>query len=172
MKLIPFVLVFLTAPVLAAPEKPAVKPPAGKPAPAKPAAPAGASSMEIDAGLKTRIEAFFKLLRDGETRDAYDKLFEGATLVNEQPDLIGDLIKSTTAVLDKEGQVESASMIRVRSAGTTLKEIVCIMNCRKRPIHWKFYAYFGDGRWQIIDTKPSFNLESFFEPDEKPASKR
>jgi hypothetical protein len=74
-------------------------------------------------------------------------------------------------VLEKWGKVESASVLRVRSAGPTLKEIVCILNCRKRPIRWKLYAYFGEGRWQIIDTEPNLDLASFFEP-EKPASSR
>jgi hypothetical protein len=174
MKIFSLVLVLFGSMALAAPDRPPkaipIKPAPAKPAPAAPA-PAPSSGIELDTSLKLRIETFFKLLRDGETRDAYDRLFDGSTLAAESPELQGDLIKSTSAVLEKWGKVESASVLRVRAAGATLKEIVCIVNCRKRPIRWKFYAYFGEGRWQIIDTEPSLDLASFFDP-EKPAANR
>jgi hypothetical protein len=167
MKLFPALLMALAFQAQAAPDKTPAKPPAAPPKPAAPSA-AATAPVELDAGLKERIEKFFKTLRDGESRDAYDKLFVGCTLVNERPDLIGDLIKSTDAALEKWGKVESASVIRVRSAGGTVKEISCVVNCRKRPVLWKFYAYLGEGRWQILETSPSVEMEAFFEP-EKPA---
>ncbi len=162
---IPALLLALLCPLaLAAPEKPPGKPAKPVPSTDRPAAPAS-SPADLDAGLKTRIEEFFKLLRDSGARDAYDRLFEGSALVAEDPDTLGDLIKTTTLAMEKWGKVESASMLRVRSAGPTLKEIVCIMNCQKRPIRWTFYAYYGDGRWQIIESLPSLSLEAFFDPE-------
>jgi hypothetical protein len=77
-------------------------------------------------------------------------------------------VDNTTKVLQKCGKVESASLLRVRSAGKTLKEVVYIVNCQKRPLRWKLYAYYGEGRWQIIDTNVDLELGSFFEP-EKPS---
>jgi hypothetical protein len=60
--------------------------------------------------------------------------------------------------------------LRVRSAGNTLKEVVYIANCQKRPIRWRIFAYHGEGRWQVLDTDVDLELGSFFEPDNSSAS--
>jgi hypothetical protein len=153
----------LGLPALAAPDKP----PPRAAAVAEPASPA-----ELDAGVKMRIDVFFKFLKDGKVDEAYAKLFEGSTLAKEQPELLPTLVKNTTLVIEKCGKVESASLLRVRSAGRTLKEVIYIANCQKRPIRWQIYAYHGEGRWQILDTDVNLELDSFFEPESKPAASR
>jgi hypothetical protein len=141
--------------------------------PAKPATPTeSATSAELDAGVKMRIDVFFKFLKDGKVDEAYAKLFEGSTLAKEQPELLPTLVKNTTLIIEKCGKVESASLLRVRSAGRTLKEVIYIANCQKRPIRWQIYAYYGEGRWQILDTDVNLELDSFFEPEGKPAANR
>lgn len=157
----PLLLTALLCPVLlAAPPKGSARTPA---ATAETAAAPGSSSL--DTGVKLRIDMFFKLLKDGKKEEAFAKLFEGSTLAKEQPELLTALASNTDRILEKSGAIESAALLRVRSAGTTLKEITYICNCRKQPVRWTLYAYNGDGRWQILDTDANLDLASFFEPE-------
>jgi hypothetical protein len=149
------VLFLVIPPALAAPEKNPVRPAA---------APEPGGNGELDAGVKIRIDSFFKLLKEGKADEAYAKLFEGSTLAAEQPELLPNLVKNTNKVLEKCGRLESASLLRVRSAGKSLREVIYIANCQKRPIRWQLYAYYGAGRWQILDTDVDLELDSFFQP--------
>ena len=158
-RLLPAILL-LAAPAFAAP---AGKTPAKAPA-ASPAA-AEAPAVELDPAVKSRVDAFFSLLQKGKVQDGYERLFEGASLAKDQPELLTDLVGTTTKVLGKCGKVESSSLLRIRSAGRSLKELIYIVNCQKRPLRWKLYAYYGEGRWQIIDTNVDLELSSFFETE-------
>ena len=161
MKLCLLVLCLLIPPALAAPEKNPVRPaPAPEPA-----------AGELDAGVKLRVDVFFRLLKEEKIDGAYAKLFEGSTLAEEQPELLPNLVKNTAKVIEKCGKLESTSLLRVRSAGKSLKEITYIANCQKRPIRWHMYAYYGNGRWQILDTDVDLELSSFFESETSRASR-
>ena len=142
-----------------------------KPAAPKPAMPAPQASGELDAAVRARIEAFFKHLAAGKVEEAYGRLLEGSTLVNEQPEMLAAYIKNTTLLIRKCGEAENGSVLRVRSAGKSLKEVTCILNCKKQPIRWNLYVYYGDGRWQVLDAEADTELSSFFESD-KTADKR
>lgn len=143
-------------------------PPSGNPLPA---AAAPDTTPELDAALARRIDGFFDLLQKGKIAESYTRLLEGSALAEDQPELVTDLVDNTGKVLSKCGRVESAAVVRVRSAGKTLREIVCLVNCQKRPLRWKLYAYFGEGRWQIIDTTLDLELSSFFEPEKSARGK-
>jgi hypothetical protein len=148
------VLAMLCAPAAAAPGR----------SPAKPAAPSQpAASGELDAAVRMRIEAFFRLLKDGTVADAYQKLFEGSGFAKEQAELVDTLVKNTARAIEKCGPVEGGSILKITGAGKTLKEVVCILNCQKRPMRWQIYAYFGEGRWQIVETNVDLEIASFFE---------
>jgi len=162
MKFCLLVLFLAIPPAVAAPEKVPVRP-AAEPGPAAPA--------DLDAGVKLRIDGFFKLLKEGKIDGAYARLFEGTTIAGEQPELLSSLAKNTTKVFEKCGNLESASLMRVRTAGKTLKEVVYIANCQKRPVRWQIYVYYGGGRWQVLDTDVQIELGSFFDP-EPPAASR
>jgi len=159
MKLTLLLFALLSTTVLAAPPKTPPK------TPPKPAVPAPQAGGELDAAVRARIEAFFKHLAEGKLDEGYARLFEGSTLAKEQPALLPTLIKNTTLVLEKCGAAENGSVLRVRSAGRTLKEVTCILNCKKRPIRWTLFVYFGEGRWQILDAEADLELGSFFGPD-------
>jgi hypothetical protein len=48
--------------------------------------------------------------------------------------------------------------------------VTCIVNCAKRPMRWKIFIYFGEGRWQVLDAEVDLELHAFFE-DAQPAAK-
>jgi len=168
-------LLLLAVPVMAAPEKPAAKPNPGSAkstaaaTPAPPAAAPAAATGELDAAVRARIEAFFKALQEHRVKDGYTRLYEGSTLAAEQPAIMDTNVKNTLLLIEKCGRVESGSIIRVRNAGRTLKEVTCIVNCQKRPARLTLYVYFGEGRWQVLDNSMDLELHSFFEA-EKPAA--
>ena len=161
MKLILFLFALLCTPAFPAPPK----------TPPKPAVPAPQAAGDLDAAVRARIEAFFKHLTEGKLDEGYARLFEGSTLAKEQPALLPTLIKNTTLVLEKCGAAENGSVLRVRSAGRTLKEVTCILNCKRRPIRWTLYAYYGEGRWQILDAEVDLELGAFFDAGKPDASR-
>lgn len=120
-------------------------------------------SATLEAGIHSRIEAFFSALKTGKAEDAYRKLFEGSVLPAENPEMVAKLTESTTRVLDLTGRVDGAEILRWRPAGRTLREVTCVLNGEKRPLLWRFYFYYGDGRWQILDTNVSTEASGFFE---------
>ncbi len=160
MKLSLLLFAILSTLALAAPPKAVPKPAAPKPAVSVPQA-----AGELDAAVRARIEAFFKILAAGKIEDAYGRLLEGSSLVSEQPEVLAAYIKNTTLLLRKCGEAENGAVLRVRSAGRSLKEVTCILNCKMQPIRWKLYVYFGDSRWQVLDAEAETELSSFFEPD-------
>lgn len=160
MKLSLLLFAVLSTLALAAPPKAAPKPAAPKSA-----VPAPQPAGELDAAVQARIEAFFKGLAAGKIEDAYGRLLEGSLLVSEQPEVLSAYVKNTTLLLRKCGDAENGAVLRVRSAGKSLKEVTCILNCRMQPIRWRLYVYFGAGRWQVLDAEADTELSSFFESD-------
>ena len=171
MKLSLFLFAVLATLAVAAPPRGVPKPAVPKPAAAKPAVPAPQAAGDLDAAVRARIEAFFNHLAGGKVEDAYARLFEGSSLAKEQPALLPTLINNTQLVLEKCGAAENGSVLRVRGAGKTLKEVTCILNCKKRPIRWTLYVYYGEGRWQVLDAEADLELGSFF-ATEKSAGER
>lgn len=165
----PAVLTILLIPaaIMAAPEKKPSKPPAPPSVPA-----ASSSGPELEAAIRLRIEVFFKMLKESRVDGAYAKLFEGVTLAKDQSQLLTSLISNTESMIEKCGKIESAALLRVRSAGPTLKEITYVANGQARPVRWIFYAYYADGRWQILDTDVDMELSSFFEPESPEKARR
>lgn len=170
MKLTLPIFAFLSAVAIAGPAKGPSLPKPGDRSVTEPNVPSMAMEADLDAVVRARIDSFFLLLKEGKTSAAYHKLFENSILAKEQPVLLDNFVKTTTNVLEKCGKVESASILRIRGAGKTLREVICIVNCEKRPMRWIIYAYYGEGRWQILDTDIDPELDSFFETG-KPARK-
>lgn len=140
------------------------KPSAESPAPAKPRA-AAASSASLEPEIRARIDKFFVTLKDHKVETAYHQLFEGSVLPAENPEMVKKLVDSTSRVLDLTGRIDSADPLKARSAGPTLREVTYVLNGEKRPLRWKFYFYFGDGRWQVLDTNVATDAAGFFEED-------
>lgn len=127
------------------------------------AAPPANPSATLESEIHSRIETFFSALKTGKADGAYRKLFEGSVLPAENPEMVAKLTESTTRVLDLTGRVDGAEILRWRPAGRTLREVTCVLNGEKRPLLWRFYFYYGDGRWQILDTNVSTEASGFFD---------
>jgi hypothetical protein len=126
------------------------------------------SSQELDAALKARIESFFSLLREERTSAAYQKLFEGSFVGEEDKELLQQLTDVTDDILEACGKLDSTELLSVNSAGRTVREIVYAVNFRKRPVRWRLYAYLSEGRWQIVDTSVNPDITAFFHDELDP----
>jgi len=158
MKLTLLLLSLLMPAALLAQQKTPARP-AARPAPV----PAASADDELDAAVRARIEAFFNHVKSRQVQDGFNRLFEGSTLAAEQPAILETQVKNTLLLIEKCGKVESASILRVRSAGKTLKEVTCIINCQKQPMRWTLFVYFGEGRWQVLDAEADLDLHAFFD---------
>ncbi|RFC47346.1 MAG: hypothetical protein DVB22_003162 [Verrucomicrobia bacterium] len=126
------------------------------------------SSQDLDAALKARIESFFSLLREERTSAAYQKLFEGSFVGEEDKELLQQLTDVTDDILEACGKLDSTELLSVNSAGRTVREIVYAVNFRKRPVRWRLYAYLSEGRWQIVDTSVNPDITAFFHDEIDP----
>lgn len=122
-----------------------------------------APAPTLDASVKQRIEQFFQNLRQKKVDGGYKALLSDSPLAKENPDLVTELVKSTTRVLDLTGDIGAAELLRVRGAGKTLREATYVLNGAKRPLRWRFYLYYSGGVWQILDTNVATEASGFFE---------
>jgi flavin reductase (DIM6/NTAB) family NADH-FMN oxidoreductase RutF len=124
--------------------------------------------LEAPVQLEARIESFFSLLREERTSAAYQKLFEGSFVGEEDKELLQQLTDVTDDILEACGKLDSTELLSVNSAGRTVREIVYAVNFRKRPVRWRLYAYLSEGRWQIIDTSVNPDITAFFHDELDP----
>lgn len=137
---------------------------AGKSLPESPPV-AKLDALTLEPEIRTKIDGFFGTLKTGKVPDAYSRLFEGSILPAENPEMVTKLVDSTTRVLQLTGTLNGAEILRVRSAGRTLREVTYVLNGEKRPLRWRFYLYLSDGHWQIIDTNVATEASAFFEEE-------
>ncbi len=154
------VLFLLLASALSAQEITIPKP--GK----EPRVPVRLDALTLEPEIRSKAEAFFGTLKQRKVEEAYRRLLEGSALARENPDLVAKLIESTSAVLDVTGRLEGTEILRIRAAGKTIREVTYLLNGEKRPLRWRFYFYYADGRWQVLDTTVATEAAGFFE-DEK-----
>lgn len=155
--LLPLVLLL---PPLALHAQPA-KPPADAPR-----MPPRLDALTLEPEIRSRIDAFFNVLRQRKVGDAYRRLLDGSTLATENPELVTKLEESTTRVLQLTGRIDATEILRIRASGRTLREVTYLLNGEKRPLRWKFYFYLAEGRWQVLDTNVATEASGFFEDGE------
>lgn len=122
-------------------------------------------ALTLEPEIRTKIDGFFATLKTGKVQAAYDRLFEGSILPAESPEMVTKLVDSTTRVLELTGKLNGAEILRVRAAGRTLREVTYVLHGEKRPLRWRFYLYFSDDQWQIIDTNVATEASTFFEEE-------
>ncbi len=159
---LPF-LFFMVPLAIPAEPAPAAKPklPAGPPR-----LPVRQDALTLAPEIRSRIDAFFTVLKQRKVGEAYQRLFDGSVLAMENPDLVAKLIESTERVMGLTGRIEGAELLRIRGAGKTIREVTYLLNGEKRPLRWKFYFYLSNGGWQVLDTNVATEASGFF-PEEK-----
>ena len=150
-------LVFLSAAVASAQELPIPKPVA------EPRVPVRLDALTLEPEIRSKVDAFFTILKQRKVAEAYRRLLDGSTLAVENPELVTKLVDSTTRVLDLTGRLDGTEILRIRAAGKTIREVTYLLNSEKRPLRWRFYFYLGDGRWQVLDTNVVTEASGFFE---------
>lgn len=129
---------------------------------------AAESALKLpDPDVKQRIDAFFATLRQRKVADAYDKLFAGSGRAAEEPEVFNALVEATAQVVNLSGEIGAPELVRVRSTGKTLREATYVLNASKRPVLWRFYLYFSEGKWQVLDTTVATRATAFFEDGDK-----
>lgn len=120
-------------------------------------------ALTLEPEIRSKVDAFFNVLKQRKVADAYRRLLEGSVLAEENPGLVEKLIESTTRVLELTGRLDGTEILRIRAAGKTIREVTYILNGEKRPLRWRFYFYFADNRWQVLDTKVVTEASAFFD---------
>ena len=145
----------------------AQKVPIPKPA-QEPRVPVRLDALTLEPEIRSKVDAFFNVLKQRKVADAYRRLLDGSVLAEENPELVEKLIESTTRVLELTGRLDGTEILRIRAAGKTIREVTYILNGEKRPLRWRFYFYFADNRWQVLDTKVVTEASAFFDEAKQP----
>lgn len=120
-------------------------------------------ALTLEPEIRSKIDAFFAVLKQRKVPDAYRRLLEGSTLAEENPELVKKLEESTIRVLDLTGRIDATEILRIRAAGKSIREITYVLNGEKRPLRWKFYFYLSEGHWQVLDTNVATEAAGFFD---------
>ena len=120
-------------------------------------------ALTLEPEIRSKVDAFFTILKQRKVAEAYRRLLEGSTLAVENPELVTKLVDSTTRVLDLTGRLEGTEILRIRTAGKTIREVTYLLNSEKRPLRWRFYFYLAEGRWQVLDTNVATEASGFFD---------
>lgn len=123
-------------------------------------------ALTLEPEIRGKIDGFFTMLKQRKVADAYRKLLDGSVLAEDNPELVEKLEESTARVIELTGRIHGTEILRIRSAGKTLREVTYLLTGEKRPLRWKFYFYLADGRWQVLDTNVATEASGFFD-DEK-----
>ena len=120
-------------------------------------------ALTLEPEIRSKVDAFFTILKQRKVAEAYRRLLEGSTLAVENPELVTKLVDSTTRVLDLTGRLEGTEILRIRTAGKTIREVTYLLNSEKRPLRWRFYFYLAESRWQVLDTNVATEASGFFD---------
>ena len=120
-------------------------------------------ALTLEPEIRSKVDAFFTILKQRKVAEASRRLLEGSTLAVENPELVTKLVDSTTRVLDLTGRLEGTEILRIRTAGKTIREVTYLLNSEKRPLRWRFYFYLAEGRWQVLDTNVATEASGFFD---------
>lgn len=120
-------------------------------------------ALTLEPEIRSKVDAFFSILKQRKVAEAYRRLLDGSTLAVENPELVTKLVDSTTRVLDLTGRLDGTEILRIRTAGKTIREVTYLLNSEKRPLRWRFYFYLAEGRWQVLDTNVATEAAGFFE---------
>jgi hypothetical protein len=159
-------LLFLLAPLPASAQKGPVRKPAdAESAPEIPRVPVRLDAVSLEPEIRSKVDAFFTVLKQRKVKEAYTRLLDGSTLASDNPELVAKLEESTTRVLQLTGRIDGTEILRIRTSGKTLREVTYLLRGEKRPLRWKFYFYLSDGRWQVLDTNVATEAAGFFEEE-------
>ena len=150
-------LVFLFAAISSAQDLPIPKPNQETRVPVR------LDALTLEPEIRSKVDAFFSILKQRKVAEAYRRLLDGSTLAVENPELVTKLVDSTTRVLDLTGRLDGTEILRIRTAGKTIREVTYLLNSEKRPLRWRFYFYLAEGRWQVLDTNVATEAAGFFE---------
>jgi hypothetical protein len=139
--------------------------PKPKPPAEPPRSPQRLDAVTLEPDIRSKVDAFFTVLKQRKVTEAYDRLLDGSVLARENPALVTKLVESTERVLALTGRIDGAELLKIRPAGRTLREVTYLLNGEKRPLRWKFYFYLANGHWQVLDTNVATEASGFF-PEE------
>lgn len=127
--------------------------------------PAQLDALTVEPEIRSRVDAFFSVLKQRRVEDAYKRLLSGSVLAQENPEMVAKLIESTGRVLEMTGTLDGTELLKIRTAGKSLREVTYVLNGSKRPLRWTFYFYLAEGQWQVLDTNVAAEASGFFEPE-------
>lgn len=120
------------------------------------------SSTELEPELKKLFDAFYAKIKDGKIEDGWQKLLDGSR-IGKEPSILNEFITKTQEIIKVHGAVQDFELLRVKSTGKHLREIIYQLSCKDHPTRWRIFAYKINDRWQILDVDVSSDLTRMFE---------
>lgn len=137
---------------------------------ATPRADAPAAVPALDAPIKMADE-FFASLEKGQIDEAYANLTKGSKII-EKPEDLRVLKQKTKEAIEVFGAIQGYEIVEKKPVGTKLLRHTYLSLGAEYPLRWRFYFYYANNRWRLIDLRVDDRLAGMFdEPRENPDDK-
>lgn len=144
--------------------QPGAKTPDEAPASSTPAA-AASSPVAMD-GPGKAVAEFFAMVQRGQIEEAYTMLTKGSKIA-DRPDEIGALKSRTQDAINLFGPLSGFDLVDHKAAGRFLVRRTYLSLGRDYPLRWRFYFYFTENQWRLVDLRVDDRLGAMFDEDEE-----
>lgn len=142
--------------------------PASTPAPTRPPA-AVPVAQPVQPGLDEpgqAAAAFFGLLQKQAIDEAYAGLTKGSK-IGVQPEELKNLKAKTNEALEVFGSILGHEVVETKTIGSHLMRRTYLSLGKDFPLRWRFYFYFSEGHWRLVDLRVDDRLSGMFEEPEE-----
>ncbi len=137
-----------------------------------PAAPARAAAglgrfektLSGEREIRSRVEAFFKGIEAGTTREAFSALMKGSPL-GENTESVDKLVVETKDIVETYGAIRDHELIRIRRVGSRIIRYTYLTYSDNYPLKWELYCFLGKSGWQILDFSVNNKFTELFDAD-------
>jgi len=105
------------------------------------------------------VERFFDTLIAGNSKRAFDLLFQGSYLLSKNPQAIAQLQSQVQSFVPTYGSYLGYMKASEKNFGRDLIRTVYILKLEKHPIVWEFYFYRPSSHWLIASVVFEADLE-------------
>ncbi len=102
-----------------------------------------------ESGPRKAAESFFKVMQKGDIGGAFDRLFAGSYILENKPQVLEEMKKTTKTNLSFYGKMIGSELLMEENYGSSVVRLVYLLKMEKHPLTVEFYFYRPGNTWFI-----------------------
>lgn len=102
-----------------------------------------------ESGPRKATESFFTGMQKGDMGGAFDKLFAGSHILENKPQVLEEMKKTTQTNLSFYGKMTGHELLMEETYGSSVVRLVYLLKMEKHPLTVEFYFYKPKNTWFI-----------------------